>query len=273
MSQKRQQPLYNPQGAPTAELTTLSWDFKDGDVVPPHFHPENQVVFASQGVMTVRTDDGLWVVPPLRAVWIPGHVVHSIAMSGAVSLRTLYLAPALAASMAKTCVVINVPPLLRELILHACSRQDWSNEIPAERRIIEVLLDQLTDASTIPLQLPRPKDPRANRIVDQLLADPSDNRPLTELCKGTGGSKRTIERTFVDETGMTFGKWRQQLRLLHGMRLLAAGEKVTAAALDCGYESPSAFIAVFKKAFGQTPMQYLQLTSIGAPPAVYRVRT
>jgi AraC-like DNA-binding protein len=57
---------------------------------------------------------------------------------------------------------------------------------------------------------------------------------------------------------MNFGKWRQQLRLLHALQLLASGEKVTAAALEAGYNSPSAFIAMFRKQLGTTPTRYLE---------------
>lgn len=55
---------------------------------------------------------------------------------------------------------------------------------------------------------------------------------------------------------MTFGRWRQQLRLLHALRLLAAGRPVTAVALEVGYDSPSAFIAMFRAALGTTPSRY-----------------
>jgi AraC-like DNA-binding protein len=62
----------------------------------------------------------------------------------------------------------------------------------------------------------------------------------------------------LTETRMTFGKWRQQLRLLHAMQRLASGEKVTGAALDAGYNSPSAFISMFKKQLGATPTRYFK---------------
>jgi len=110
---------------------------------------------------------------------------------------------------------------------------------------------------SIPLQLPHPTDSRAMRVVKALVADPGDQRDLGKLCKDCGASKRTIQRVFLEETKMNFGKWRQQLRLLHGLQLLASGEKVTAAALEAGYSSPSAFILMFRKQLGTTPMRYL----------------
>jgi AraC-like DNA-binding protein len=256
MSRKRQNPIFDPQGKPSAQLTTLSYDFKDGYVVPEHFHDEDQVVFAAKGVMTIRTVQGIWMVPPLRAVWIPGREVHSIAMSGSVLMRTLYFAPRFARSMPKKCFVLNVSPLLRELIFFACNQPVWKFRIPMDRRVIEIIVDQLASAKAVPLQLPQPRDPRAMRVVEFLLKSPSDSRTLRELCRKSGASKRTIERIFVEETAMTLGKWRQQLRLLHAMRLLASGEKILTVALESGYNSPSAFISLFRKSLGQTPNKY-----------------
>jgi len=152
---------------------------------------------------------------------------------------------------------MNVSALLRELILHACKFKRLSRRGTAERRIIEIIVDQLKAVDSIPLQLPHPTDTRAMRVVRTLLADPSDQRNLERLCRDCGASKRTIQRVFLEETKMNFGKWRQQLRLLHGLQLLASGEKVTAAALEAGYSSPSAFISMFRKQLGTTPMRYL----------------
>jgi AraC-like DNA-binding protein len=67
-----------------------------------------------------------------------------------------------------------------------------------------------------------------------------------------------VERLFQEEVGMTFGKWRQQLRLMQAMRLLAEGAKVTHAALEAGYSTPSAFISMFRKALGTTPTLYFR---------------
>ena len=236
----------------------MSVDLKDGHLIPEHFHPEDQLIFASKGVMTVHTRQGVWVVPPLRAVWIPAKTPHRVAMSGMVSMRTLYFLPKLGRTLPKKCFVLNVSPLLRELILHACKFPKLTRKVPAQRRLIEVIVDQLQAVPSIPLQLPHPSDTRAMRVTRALIADPGDQRTLGNLCKDCGASKRTVERLFTQETKMTFGRWRQQLRLLHSMQLLASGEKVTAAALEAGYSSPSAFISMFRKQLGATPTRYLE---------------
>ncbi len=258
MSEKCHSILVDRPGRPHSQVASVSCDFSHGRTIPEHFHPEDQLIFASRGVMTLRTAQGTWVVPPLRAVWIPAHTPHSVEMFGQVSMRTLYFLPRLVRVFAAKCTVINVTPLLRELILHACQFKRLSNREPRQRRTIEMLVDHLEGAPSVPLQLPRPSDQRALRLVEVLVADPGDPRPLRNLARDCGASKRTIERIFLAETRMTFSKWRQQLRLLHALQRIASGEKVTSAALDAGYNSPSAFISMLRKQLGTTPARYFK---------------
>lgn len=244
------------RGRPLGQIASVSHDFEDGAQIPEHFHPEHQLVYASTGVMTVNTRQGVWVVPPMRAVWIPARTPHWIRMSGRVSMRTLYFLPKVGRKLPGKCLVMNISPLLRELILHACGFKRLKGRAAGEKRLIEMILDQLEAVRSIPLQLPHPADTRAMRVVKELSPNPADERTLERLCKDCGASKRTVERIFLRETRMTFGKWRQQLRLLRSLELLASGEKVTAAALEAGYTSPSAFIAMFRSELGTTPRRY-----------------
>jgi AraC-like DNA-binding protein len=185
-------------------------------------------------------------------------VPHAIDMPGAVTMKTLYLAPRLARRLPRACRVLHVSPLLEALTVHACELKSLRGDVPAERHLIAVLIDQLEASPSVPLQLPMPRDARALRVADRLIQDPATARDLDQLCRLVGASPRTIERLFVDETGMTYGKWRQQLSLVHGARMILGGAKVTAAAYDSGYESPSAFIAMFRRALGVTPARWLE---------------
>jgi len=258
MLQKRQTAVFDPLGDSHSQITTLTHDYPVGYVIPLHFHDRDQLVYASRGVMTVRTSDGAWVVPTHRAVWIPAAVPHTITMSGTVAMRTLYLRPRLARTLPRGCCVVNVSPLLKELILQACTLAALKKTIKWQCHLIDVIIDQLEAIQMVPLQLPNPSDPRAIRVTEVLLADPSDSRPLTHICKVAGASKRTVERLFQEDVGMTFGKWRQQLRLMQAMRLLAEGAKVTRTALESGYSTPSAFISMFRKTLGTTPTLYFR---------------
>jgi AraC-like DNA-binding protein len=261
MSQKGQTAIFDPCAQSSSQITTLIRDYEHGHVVPLHFHDRDQVVYACGGVMTVRTDVGTWVVPTHRAVWIPATIPHTITMSGTVSMRTLYLRPGMAKVLPRNCCVVNVLPLLRELILHACALPALSRKIKRQRYLIDLIVDQLETIQMVSLQLPNPADSRAIKVATMLLSDPGEQCTLQQICKAVGAGKRTIERVFKKETGLTFGKWRQQLRLMQAMRLLAVGAKVTHAALEAGYSTPSAFISMFRKTLGTTPMLYFRASS------------
>jgi AraC-like DNA-binding protein len=259
MSQKCHSILHDKNGRLLAEIASVSADLPHGHVIREHSHPEDQLLFASTGVMTLQTRQGVWVVPPMRAIWIPADTPHSVSMSGPVSMRTLYFLPKLCRTLPAKCFVMHVSAFLRELILHTCKLSRLNRKRGMERRVADLLVDQLKEVDSVPLQLPHPVDSRAKRVMETLFANPGDQRTLEKLCKDCGASKRTIQRLFLEQTKMTFAKWRQQLRLLHGMQLLACGEKVTAAALEAGYNSTSAFIAMFRKQMGTTPARYLKL--------------
>ena len=261
MSHRCHSVLHARNGRLVGEIASVTAEFQDGHVIPEHLHPEDQLLFASSGVMTLRTRESFWIVPPLRAVWIPAETPHRVAMSGPVSMRTLYLLPALCRALPRKCFVMNVSGLLRELILHVCRCKRLNKKVSSERRMAELLVEQLKQASRAPLHLPQPADRRAMRVAGVLLRDPADETPLEHLCRECGASKRTIQRLFLDETQMTFARWRQQLRLLHGLQLLARGEKVSAAAMDSGYSSASAFISMFRRELGSTPRRYMGLSS------------
>ena len=107
------------------------------------------------------------------------------------------------------------------------------------------------------------------KICRAMLEEPGSARTLGEWGRRTGASSRTLARGFLRETGLTFGRWRQQARLLEALTRLAQGQSVTNVALDLGYESPSAFTSMFKRALGKTPSAYF-LDGPVAPPAARR---
>jgi AraC-like DNA-binding protein len=206
--------------------------------------------------MTVHTSQGTWVVPPHRAVWIPANVVYRVEMSGKVSVRTLFFVAGFAGRMPGRCQAVNVSSLMRELVLHAVRLGMLRRGVPSEARLARVVVDQLETLPTVPLQLPMPQDARARRAAEQLLLGPGES--IDEAARMAGASKRTLERLFRGETAMTLGRWRQRLRLIEALRLLAAGQPVTRVALDVGYDSPSAFITAFRRELGTTPGRYCE---------------
>lgn len=234
-------------------------NFSSGHIIEFHGHIRSQLLYASNGIMTVTTDQGIWVVPPLRAVWIPPHVQHQIKTLGNLSMRTLYIDPGYCHNTPEHCCVVSVSPFLKELILTAVKiPADYELNSP-EDRIMAVILDQIRQMEVTPLNLPIPKDPRLKEIFVQLSENPGDKRTLTEWGNLVCTTRRTLTRLFQSDIGMGFGQWRQQIRILESLGRIAMNEPVTSVAIDLGYDSPSAFISMFKKALGKTPGKYFSV--------------
>jgi AraC-like DNA-binding protein len=233
-------------------------------VVPPYLGAWHQLVYATRGVMTVRTEQGAWVVPPHRGAWIPAGSRYQVELTGVVAVRNLYIKAQkkeeeLLQRAREGCVVVNISPLLRELIIRINLLGALDERVPEQRRLLGVLFDELKTLSTAPLQLPFPRDPRATKLGELAHADPGARQLLKEMLRQCGASRRTMERIFSMETGMSLGQWLRRQRLLHALRRLGAGECVNTVALELGYNSGSAFIAMFRRELGQTPKRYCEI--------------
>jgi AraC-like DNA-binding protein len=221
--------------------------------VTEHRHDRkwHQLTFATRGHLEVLTADARRFVPADRAVWVPAGIEHTTIMRAPISMRSIFVAaPLVASDRLRT---IEVLPLLRELILHVTRIGALDRSVPAQARLAGVLLDLLASAAEVTTELPSPRDPRAQKLAEMIVQDPSDERSLAELARKAGGSLRTLERCFLAETGLALGTWRRQVRLFHAQRLLALGTPVTEVALDAGYANPSAFGHAFRQFFGVTP--------------------
>lgn len=225
-------------------------------------------MYSTKGAMHVVTATGRWILPPTRAIWIACGTDHAFETKRPVDVTVLYIEPGAPGSPRwEGCAVVNVSPLVRELIA-ACARVPWDhrqNSRPG--RLARVLLEQLDALPQAPLDLPEPRDTRAIRLAQWLKAHPGDRTPLSVLSPRFGGSVKTFERLFATETGMSFGGWRIRLRMMTALEQLAHGESVANVAHAVGYESPSSFISAFRVAFGTTPARYFDAGSGGETQA------
>ncbi|MFI9343924.1 AraC family transcriptional regulator [Streptomyces sp. NPDC052773] len=222
-----------------------------GAGIDAHRHDDHQIVYAGRGVLSVTTSAGSWVAPATRAIWVPAGTVHAHQAHGDLELHLVGLPAWENPLRLDTPTVLAVSPLLRELIIAFTRTED--DDSPERTRLRAVLLDQLQTSVQQPLHLPTPSSPLLRTVCDLLQSDPSDNRTLAELGREVGASDRTLSRLFRTDLGMTFPQWRTQLRLHHALILLAEKVPVTKVANQCGWSSTSAFIDVFRRAFGHTP--------------------
>lgn len=220
-----------------------------------HRHDWCQLSYAISGVLGIHTASGDYVAPPSYAVWIPAAIDHQVTNRRPTEMRSLYIDPAVASGLPQTCSVLEVTPLMRELIRKVGLLPVEYDEDGAPGRLVAVLLDELAALRQAGFVLPMPTDRRLLAIYNELHESPDDARTLAQWADAVGASERTLARLFSRDTGMTFGRWRQCLRLVMSLDALEAGESVTAVALSHGYESTSAFITAFRATFGCTPGQ------------------
>lgn len=240
------------------DLMVISKHYPDGYSISSHSHYSAQLEYAAYGVMKVTTEHGVWVVPPQGAVFIPANMEHTSSSPGDIWLCNLLIQPQAAPGLPTECCVVAVPPLLRELLLHVVDLPHEYEPGSSHERVMAVILDLVQKLEVAPLDLPIGSDDRLRRIYECLVRHPKDNRTLAEWGHEVGASERTLARLFLAQTGMGFRQWRQRFRILEAIQRLGRGEPVTSVAFDMGYESPSAFITMFRKVLGKTPGQYLR---------------
>ncbi len=235
-----------------AAILPFEREYPRGHLIERHSHQRDQLVYAVQGVMRIDTDEGIWVVPPMRAVWMPAGIEHEIRTSTPLHLHTLFIRPDVRQGLPTRCCVVEVTPLLRELILRLV-RMGTTIDTRRADAILELVLAEIEEFNVLPLHIPMPSDTRLLKICHKILADPSSHKTCAQWGTEVGASARTLERLFLREVGISFGAWRRQVRLLAALDHLAGGASITTVAMDLGYRSPSAFTVMFKRALGQLP--------------------
>jgi AraC-like DNA-binding protein/quercetin dioxygenase-like cupin family protein len=250
-----------PCGGPeSAAVIVVTFPMAAGKVFDWHAHENHQLAWAASGVLTVRTDSATWVLPPSRALWIPAGQRHETLSASAATMRTLYIRPRLCPISWPDFTPVAASPLLGELIGYL--------EQPAlaagRRANAEALLvDLLQPVAMTTIDVRMPAEERALQVALALAANPTDGRTLAEWGRQVGASARTLARDFVAGTGLPFGRWRALARLQAAIPALAAGEPVGNVARRVGYETPSAFVAAFRRETGMTPAAYFRTVTSG----------
>ena len=237
------------------EMVRLEVRFDTAFEAPTHAHRGGLLFWPEAGSAAVGTVEGCWCVPTGCALWMPPGLMHDASTEGSLHLHGIQVPIEAAAGLPAGCRILPFSPLLRELALRAAT---WPQARPLDdrqSRVVAVMLDEMATATPTPLLLPMPRDRRARRLAEALLAAPGSRRPLAEWARIAAASPRTLERLFGAETGLSVAAWQRRALLLAALDLLGRG-RVTAVALELGYDSPSAFIAMFRRTLGTTPARY-----------------
>jgi AraC-like DNA-binding protein len=227
---------------------------------PDFAHDQHQLISVASGALLIAGRDARWIVPAGYGVWIPSRTRCSLEPSGQTLAAVLYLRNDVTPQPAAICEVLSVRPLLRAIVEHIVEIESLPPD-RAGKRLAGVLADQIAAAGRVDLRLPTPRQARAIQVSELLMSDPSDTPSLMALAGELSVSSRTLTRDFNGDTGVTPGQWRRQFRLTHALTLVASGRAVKDVALEVGYESPSAFVAAFKKALGTTPARMFKSNS------------
>jgi len=237
-------------------LEALAFDHHDGEEILPHCHTQAQLIHAISGVMLVGAAGTHWVVPSGHALWVPPATGHQIRMFGSVRMRTLFMPASTWPWGGQDCQLITVTALLRELLVAASALPVVAGNERRRQCMHELLLEEMHAAQTVGLHLAMPSDARLQRLCNQVIARPADERGLEDWAQRLNMSSRTLARLFQRELGMNFGDWRTRVRMVLGLQRLIAGASVLEVALEHGYQSPSAFSQTFKRVVGQLPSHY-----------------
>jgi AraC-like DNA-binding protein len=220
----------------------------------------HRLVAAADGVILVRTAEGQWSAPAKNEVWVPAGIHAELETCVETDFRVFYVRASRAAwsrgGTPAASRTVTTSSLMREVLAQIVELGALDRRIGWHVALAQLLLHEVKRGAIAPLELIWPRDARVARVAAATQADPGDDRPLNELCRGQGVSVRTVQRLFPIETGLTFENWRARVRFLHAARLLAQGRKVSDVAASCGYRSTSAFITAFRRTAGVTPGQF-----------------
>jgi AraC-like DNA-binding protein len=249
--------IVDPQEIPRAASAFGLEFIGRGPEYEPHAHRKAELILTVRGLVTCDVAKGRWMVSAQCALWIPPEMSHTVRTVGEVELYCLFLDPEVAQDLPTECCTIAVSPLLRELVIAASRLPTLYDPKGPAGNLVSTMLNELGKAPVEYLHLPMPSNARLRKIADTFAADPSDRTTIGDWAQRVAMSERSLSRLILRETGMTFGRWRQQFQIMVALERLVDGEAVKTVALDLGYESTSAFIAMFKKALRMPPGKYL----------------
>lgn len=234
-------------------VAAIASRYPPGFRIAPHAHPRDQLLYAVSGVMRVETESEAWIVPPDRAVYLPAGTCHSVAIRGALEMRSLYIERESLAGIVRRPSVLEVSSLLRALIVALVDEPALYEEAGRGGLIARLILIELAMARRLPLVVPMPADRRLRRVCEGLLASPENTATLDGWAAQAGASACTLARLCQRELKMGFAAWRQRVRFHNAIEALAAGQPIGRVARANGYRSASAFSAAFRRSMGIAP--------------------
>ncbi|MCW0197768.1 AraC family transcriptional regulator [Sphingopyxis sp.] len=223
---------------------------------------EGRILFTLSGIVVVSVDNGSWVLPPQRALWVPRGVDYSSFARKSGALRSFALAGTETMAVPGAVRLLNLSPFFRELLIEASRDEDSAGQSVRSACLKSLILSEFEGNLHPASRMVAPRDSRLLNICQAILADPSDNRTIDDWARTVGMSRRALTRNFRQQTGLSLAVWRQQARLEEATARLRMGESVTRVAYEVGYESIATFSMIFRQNFGMSPSRYARSDAV-----------
>ncbi|PHM70043.1 AraC family transcriptional regulator [Xenorhabdus kozodoii] len=221
-----------------------------------HAHPFGQLIYVVCGVMETQVGAQRFLAPPEFCIWMPKNTAHSSYNHKELRFWIIDISPEWSDSLPQHPCIIRLSGIFNAIMVNFFARNIRQPETEKDRRLAQVLIDQLALSPKQCTYLPSSKDKLLAPILQMLERNPADNTSLAEWAKKRYTSERTLSRRCKQALGMSFSEWRQRLRFLHAISLLEQGKSIHEIAFDVGYSSSSAFIAMFQQLAGTTPERF-----------------
>lgn len=221
-----------------------------------HSHTWGQVQLISGGILEMEAQDTRFLAPPHLAIWVPPGIRHKSFNRKPIEYCSLNIAADMTTAFPDRTSLIKVTPIVSAIIDDFRRREISVAESLQDKRLVQVLLDQLATQESEHHFLPSSNNKYLAPILAAVEENPTDDTSLHCWAEKVHATERTLSRHCQAELGMSFTEWRLRVRYLYSMELLRSGHSVKEVALTLGYNQASPFIAMFKKYSGMTPEQY-----------------
>jgi AraC-like DNA-binding protein len=236
-----------------SEADINRFDAASADTTSWHAHDTGQFILVEAGTSNLNTEFGTWIIPPRRIAWVPPRVLHASRSSGGGN-GWVIIPPVRLPNMPTKVCVLRASGLMISA-LQRVARLPLRDHLGG--LLWRVIAEEMRGAQPEPLEVPLPSSPRLLRAARSVLTSPTVAISLNKIAAQAGMSRRSFARHFRSQTGLSFAQWRRAVIAQHALGLVASGHKVSSIATEVGYESVSAFIAMFRRQYGESPRQFL----------------
>ncbi len=223
---------------------------------PTERHDWGEFVFSFSGVIELTVGNRQYLTPPHYGLWLPPQTEHGASTRSEACYCVLDIASARCSRLPATVCTLAAGPIIKAILADLVARQVDYPRDDDDERLMEVLVDQMSLAPRQDTYLPISEDRALSQVLEALREQPGDNRPLEAWASVVHSTERTLSRRCQRDLGMSFVEWRQRLRLVRALSMLEDGIAVQTVALELGYSTSSAFIAMFHRLMGTTPDEF-----------------